>query len=251
MTVPFTYEEGSLFVRLLIAHIITDFVLQTDRSVANKEKLVKGSAFWLHGLYTGVVAALFVWDHVAWLPLAILTVTHMVIDYLKIVAGRTNKNKAVLFILDQLLHTIVLALVWLMLIDGYPRAIALLRSFVLDYPSMLKLLAYLIVIYPVTYLIRFLTYKWAQEVADPSQSLPDAGKWIGILERVIVVTLVFANQFTAIGFLATSKSILRLIDKPEGMQAWSSRKHTEYVLIGTFLSFSAALITAIVAKTAS
>ena len=37
MITPFLAEEGSLLVRLLIAHFVADFLLQSDKSVKNKE----------------------------------------------------------------------------------------------------------------------------------------------------------------------------------------------------------------------
>lgn len=252
MPTPFTYAEGSILVRLLIAHIITDFFLQTSKGIAAKEnRMLASGSFWLHGLYTGIVAALLVWEHFAWLPLLVLTLSHLVIDYAKVrvkASLKQSEKELALFVTDQVLHLLMIAIVWLMMIKGFAKCRALFAGILPDYRLMLRVLGYLVVIAPVTYLVKFLTAKWQNEVIDPNQSLRDAGKWIGILERVIVLTLVFSGQFTAIGFLATSKSILRLIDKPDATEnnpgkPWSSRKHTEYVLIGTFLSFGAAIVT--------
>jgi len=81
-------------------------------------------------------------------------------------------------------------------------------------------------------------------------SLKDAGRWIGMLERILIITFIFINQYIGIGFLIAAKSLLRLIDKPENAfgtsKPFSSRKHTEYVLIGTFLSFAIAILTGLV-----
>ena len=46
------------------------------------------------------------------------------------------------------------------------------------------------------------------------------------------------NQLAAIGFLIAAKSILRYGDK----DSKGARKQTEYVLIGTLLSFTMAII---------
>ena len=88
---------------------------------------------------------------------------------------------------------------------------------------------------------------------DPDDSLKEAGKWIGILERVLTITFIYIGQFGAIGFLVAAKSILRVIDKPDKpsseptlIKPFSSRKRTEYVLIGTFLSFTIAILTGLV-----
>ena len=74
------------------------------------------------------------------------------------------------------------------------------------------------------------------EGAEPS--LPNAGKWIGILERVLVLTFVLTAQFQAIGFLIAAKSILRISVKSEA----HARLLSEYVLVGTFISFAIAIL---------
>jgi hypothetical protein len=123
----------------------------------------------------------------------------------------------------------------------------LIREVFPDYRILLRLLGYLLMAGPVGFVIQFLTRRWASEL-DTNDSLKNAGKWIGILERILILTLVYINEFGAIGFLITAKSLLRVIDKPfvpgnEQNRPFSPRKHTEYVLIGTFLSFAIAIIT--------
>jgi len=68
--------------------------------------------------------------------------------------------------------------------------------------------------------------------------LRNAGRLIGITERFLVLTFMLLNQFAAIGFLIAAKSILRF-------QGKESIK-TEYVLIGTMLSFGLAIGTGLV-----
>ncbi|MFT7001154.1 MAG: hypothetical protein ACI9V1_002292 [Spirosomataceae bacterium] len=48
------------------------------------------------------------------------------------------------------------------------------------------------------------------------------------MERLLILTFVLINQFTAIGLLITAKAILRI--------SKSERKFSEYVLAGTLLS---------------
>jgi len=256
MNGPFTYEESSLLIRLFIAHLITDFLLQTKKGIANKKgKLLKGKAFWLHGLYTGLFAGVLMWHQLNWPVLLLITSSHLFIDYLKLVLNekisvtRWPQRDLGLFVIDQLLHLLILILGWLIIINGFDRIGTLINLVLPNYQILLKVLGYLIVVGPATYLIKYLTAKWAEDVTENSNGLQDAGKWIGMLERLIVITLVFIQQYTAIGFLVTAKSILRLIDKPESILAgqpqrsFSPRKHTEYVLIGTFLSFGLAMLT--------
>ncbi|MGB5554179.1 MAG: DUF3307 domain-containing protein, partial [Flavobacteriaceae bacterium] len=65
--------------------------------------------------------------------------------------------------------------------------------------------------------------------------LPNAGRLIGVLERWLVLTFILIDQFSAVGFLIAAKSILRYRD---GNKIFSK---TEYVLIGTLLSFGIAI----------
>ena len=65
-------------------------------------------------------------------------------------------------------------------------------------------------------------------------TLLKAGKIIGSLERVISFTLIAFNQFAAVGFIIATKSILRFRDLDTAK--------TEYVLIGSLLSFGIAIL---------
>ena len=68
---------------------------------------------------------------------------------------------------------------------------------------------------------------------DENTDIPNAGKLIGIIERWLVLTFILINQFEAVGFLIAAKSILRYKD--------DHTLKTEYVLIGTMLSFGIAI----------
>ncbi len=252
MNTFFTSAEGSLLLRLLIAHCLTDFFLQPDHWVADKKKNVWRSKYlWFHGLVTGLVAWILVWDWQLWEQVLLLTVSHILIDTIKLLLGRTRKKvgpEFYLFLFDQLLHVIVIISLWLWIIDGWTKMNMFIKELLPDYRILLRLLGYLIMIGPVGYVIQFLTRRWANEI-NTNDSLKDAGRWIGILERILILTFVYINDFGAIGFLITAKSLLRVTDKPlisesEPGQAksFSARKHTEYVLIGTFLSFAIAIV---------
>ena len=61
-----------------------------------------------------------------------------------------------------------------------------------------------------------------------------------------MLLLVLAGELTAIGFLVAAKSILRFGD----IQGAEERKLTEYVIIGTFMSFGWAMLTALATRAA-
>jgi hypothetical protein len=80
------------------------------------------------------------------------------------------------------------------------------------------------------------------KISEENGSLSRAGRFIGILERLFVFYFIVSGQWQAIGFLLAAKSIFRFGDLKES----KDRKLTEYILIGTFLSFGIAILTAII-----
>ncbi|MGB6037763.1 MAG: DUF3307 domain-containing protein, partial [Cryomorphaceae bacterium] len=84
--------------------------------------------------------------------------------------------------------------------------------------------------------------RWIVTEDEENQSLPAAGKYIGMLERLFIFAFVVLNQWSAIGFLITAKSVFRFGD----LSRAKDRKLTEYILIGTLLSFGLAILTGLV-----
>jgi hypothetical protein len=62
-----------------------------------------------------------------------------------------------------------------------------------------------------------------------------AGKWIGILERIIILVFLFMNQMVSIGFIVAIKSIARF-------KMMENKIFAEYYLLGTLLSVAYTLI---------
>ena len=75
-------------------------------------------------------------------------------------------------------------------------------------------------------------------VIKEEDSLEKAGVYIGILERLFIFGFIVLNYWEGIGFLLAAKSVFRFGD----LSKEKDRKLTEYVLIGTLLSFGIAII---------
>ncbi len=91
-------------------------------------------------------------------------------------------------------------------------------------------------------MIKVIFSKWnLSKIVSDNESLEDAGTYIGILERLLVFVFIILNQWAAVGFLIAAKSVFRFGD----LSAAKERKLTEYVLIGTLISFGIAIITGI------
>jgi hypothetical protein len=84
--------------------------------------------------------------------------------------------------------------------------------------------------------------KMSKQISLDHKSLPNAGKYIGMIERLFVLVFIITGRWEGIGLLITAKSVFRFNDLKES----NSRKLTEYILIGTLLSFGLAIITGLI-----
>ena len=82
--------------------------------------------------------------------------------------------------------------------------------------------------------------KWTPASTN-AQSLPNAGQWIGYIERILILTFVLVGSVEGVGFLLAAKSVFRFGELNKAKEI----RTTEYVLIGTFASFTIAILTGI------
>jgi hypothetical protein len=222
-----------LFVKLLLAHLLGDFVLQPDTWVLSKVKLKEKSPYlYFHVLVHGFLLALFLFDVNSFLPILIILVSHYFIDLAKLrLHGKLSQRK--LFFMDQFCHLIVLAIV----------AVWLSREQIIFTDSQITTLIYLATAFVSLTIVsarvvRTIMTNWKVAEDTLGESLPNAGMYIGILERLFVFCFIVLNQWSALGFLIAAKSIFRFSD----LSRAKDRKLTEYVIIGTLLSFGMAVL---------
>jgi hypothetical protein len=225
--------ELNLLLRLIVAHLLTDFVLQPSEWVKQKKQEKHLSLkLYFHVLIAGITTYLLsgLWQN-WWLPLVIM-ITHLFIDLWKL----NRPDKIAYFIIDQLLHIVVILMVWIFLFYNLAMVQHYLIQLLQNTKLWLIIIGYLLVTWPLGIVIGMATEKWRIAAEVNKEGLLKAGVWIGIFERLLIFTFILSNQFAAVGFLITAKSILRFSDKE------NTQKKTEYVLIGTLMSFAAAAI---------
>ncbi len=226
-----------LFTKLFLAHIIGDFLLQPKRWVIQKEAKKAASGFlYLHILIHFLVIILLLWDIEYWKTALIIALSHYVIDLLKIYVMPLFKNKSIPFFIDQFLHIVVLY-ICAYYSNLLEHTITLIQQ--IDWPL---LTAIVFVTYPAAIVMRILLEGMSNQINLDHKSLPNAGKYIGIIERLFVLIFIIMGRWEAIGLLITAKSVFRFNDLKES----NSRKLTEYILIGTLLSFGIAILTGII-----
>jgi len=64
------------------------------------------------------------------------------------------------------------------------------------------------------------------------------GKYIGWLERFLILCFIFIGYYQGIGFILAAKSILRYGE----IKSDDDRRFAEYVIVGTLLSFVFAIV---------
>lgn len=223
----------TLLLQFLIAHAIGDFVIQPSKWVVDKkEKKHKSKYLYLHVLVHAIaLIVLLRFDFSYWLGLLLIVASHYVIDLIKVSLEKKTNSKW-LFLLDQVAHLAVIL-----------GVVQLYEPFQIDFGQfysihvLLFILALICIVSISSVLMKLIMSKWELDEDDSEDSLEKAGKYIGILERLFVFGFIILNQWEAIGLLIAAKSVFRFGDLSKA----KDRKLTEYILIGTLLSFGLAI----------
>ncbi len=222
------------FLKLFLAHIIGDFLLQPTSWVAHKEsKKIKSKYLYLHILVHFGITMLLLWDISYWGVAVIIAVAHYLIDLAKLYTTPLFKHANIPFFIDQLLHVLVLY------VCAFYGALWEQTFLLTERIDLGLLVAAVFVSFPAGILMGKLLEPMADQIELDHESLPNAGKYIGIIERIFVLIFIVMGKWEAIGLLITAKSVFRFNDLKES----NNRKLTEYILIGTLLSFGMAIVT--------
>jgi len=239
-----------IFGSLLFVHVLADFYLQPYSWIMSKVKYKEKSIGLLkhiavHTVLTAVVLLFFTngFNTSTFLPaLLVIITTHYAIDIWKTYMGFTS----IYFITDQLGHILVLIGVSFFLSElSIDSLLGIMRDN-LELKHGAIALAYLIAFKPLSILIQLLLRPYLAQFNDNAQQqgLQTAGEHIGALERVLIITFVLLGQYAGIGFLLAAKSVFRFGD----MRRQHDRKLTEYIMLGTLLSFTLAILLGLIAS---
>lgn len=231
-----------LLILQFIAHVLADFIFQNDEwSKDKKDNGFRSAKLYLHILIVFSLSWFLSFQWNFFLFALIISFVHLAIDGLKFrladfKAGKKKPFKSIIFFIDQGIHLAVLIFIVILfhnLVDLDP-----LINIPVSNHHLLVIAGYLICLKPSNIFIRevFNSYNIKMD-ADSQDDLLKAGRLIGNIERILTLTLLLMTQYEAVGFLIAAKSILRY----EGKKT----SKTEYVLIGSLLSFGIGIITGI------
>ncbi|XQW83913.1 DUF3307 domain-containing protein [Thalassotalea piscium] len=267
-----------LLLLLLAAHFIGDFYLQPNHWVDCRNKNhIKSHALWKHiGVHIALYILVFCLVNYsllqAVLSIMVIATSHLITDYWK--SYRTNN--LLYFLIDQTIHIIVILSVWACLSDITLGQIHLFLINLITPKNMMIAMAYILVCKPASVIISLALKKHIEDIRnhqtntsqtaiiesehssdntliDPLNTEKDsstesssqnkdlglisAGAWIGYIERCLAISFLFMGQFTGIGFLVATKTIFRFGDLTKN----KDMKLTEYMMLGTLLSYAIAL----------
>jgi hypothetical protein len=222
-----------LLTKLLLAHFIGDFFLQPKHWVKEKEKKkLKSLKLYFHIAIHIVLLFLILWDLSLWPIILIIASLHLIIDALKLIV-QNKKTKRLWFFIDQALHIIVIISTYYI----YTKKTLDLNT-IFTNQNIILITCLVFLTRPVSIIMKTIFTKWnISKLTENNESLKDAGEYIGILERLLVFIFIIVNHWEAVGFLITAKSVFRFGDLKESKH----RKLTEYILIGTLISFGIAI----------
>ena len=234
---------------LFLAHIIGDFYLQDESMAKKKEKHLKwvfihGLCYWLGVLIvTSVVMSrqVFVFG-------TGFAVLHALIDIVKYFVPQrkdernedTDTRTRNGFFIDQLAHFISVPIVAyrftvsggvLELCNPVRQVLEGIGCSTEDLRTLLIWFVVLLLIHkPVNIAITRILAPFKPRCKSDHGDDRNAGRYIGTLERMIMIALISLGQYSAIGLVLTAKSIARydMITKDPGF--------SEYYLLGTLLS---------------
>ena len=249
---------------MLISHTVADFLLQSDKIAKLKNELkIKGYICHAMGLaFTSLPFILLVkYEYMLNVAIIVLVITasHIALDYLKeiyhkrlVKKKKEKNNELILFVMDQVLHIAII----LFLTRGMHSEFNSVNLFMatklfanggMGYSSIKAVFVILYVSLSGIYFVPMVFDIIYKKVKNRNKVLNEilkenieknahafidevnAGKWIGVLERILILTLLFMNEFAAIGFVIAAKSVARF-------KMMDNKIFAEYYLLGTMLS---------------
>ncbi len=232
-----------LLLLLLTVHFIGDFYLQPAKWLeCRNSNHIKSIGLWKHFLVHALLnTAVFLLSDLsvlqAIIAISFISVSHLLIDYWK---SHRKKNLSY-FLLDQIIHLLMISTVWAYFSGFTLEQLTIFISNFFTAKSIIIAISYLLVCKPASVIISLALKKHTDSLIKDNENqdtgLVSAGAWIGYIERCLAISFIFMGQFAGIGFLVATKTIFRFGDLTKN----KDMKLTEYMMLGTLISYAIAL----------
>lgn len=249
------YRE--VFILLLLSHVIGDFYFQTEMMADKKTKSLKGVLVHCLSYWAAIMlVSVFVISYEVLLYGIIAAIVHMIIDVAKYCYNLKIKNNVKItvyreqkiFFIDQALHIFGLFIIaYCFTANGCKlNLVHCIADFaeaagISEIAFASWITAVLIIHKPANIAISKMLAVYRPIDKDLGRKQDhNAGRFIGTIERFIMLVFISIGQYAAIGLVLTAKSIARydkIAKEPE---------FAEYYLLGTLLSTLTAVITSFI-----
>lgn len=222
-----------LIIKIITAHLLGDFVLQSDKMINDiHSRKFKSFYLYIHCLIHFIlILTLTGFKKEYIVPALLLSIVHLTIDILTKLLLANKISGLLNLTIDQILHFISIAL-----FVYYFHPYSINYDKILSPQNQILLLSIIGITFVSSIVIKKIIELFNYNIR--SSGLKDAGKYIGMLERLFVFLFVITHFWEGIGFLLAAKSIFRFGD----LKNKKDVKLTEYILIGTLLSFGLAIL---------
>ncbi|WP_160688198.1 DUF3307 domain-containing protein [Clostridium sp. C2-6-12] len=237
------------FVLLLLGHIIGDFYFQSEKILKKKETKVKwillhSILYW--GAFLGI--SILVFSKEVFILGIVLSAVHMGIEFIKfgMVKLKQKKNgvlsieKRDIYVLEQVIHILCIVVVSCYLTyENYQITTCYFFKVFFDIVQISKInMLYWITILLAIHKPANITISHLISAYKPKKNTNElnftedymAGRFIGTLERIVILIFIVIGQYSAIGLVLTAKSIARYDEIAK------NKITAEYYLLGTLLS---------------
>lgn len=233
---------SNLFLILMIAFIISNFYLVKEKLFAKITN--KNLELFLHAIvYTiiGLIMFLLTFNkNVIWYIVGFILI-HFICNTIKVLFF--NENKKVLYIMEQLIHIIIIIVIAsiysvnhgdVSLGFGISKFI---NNFGFSSNQFLRVVLILLIIFKPTNKIFKEVFSYSKPVKEEAEEGKiKLGATIGNMERLLIIIFLFVGQYAAIGLVLTGKSIARY------SLIVNNKEFAEYYLVGTLYSILASVI---------
>ncbi len=230
-----------IFKTMLIGHLLGDFYFQSSKLAKNK--IESNISVTKHAFLYSITLLLVSWlifSKTNYFYLSIVCLSHFIIDFCKIRIHKLNIVSDIwLYFIDQLIHIVILFIYSYLLssldIINFNHWINRIENNnILTIETLISwILLLLVIIQPASITIKILLNNFQpQETTsnDVKQGIPNAGAFIGMLERILILLMLTINEYSSIGLVITAKSVVRYKKISE------DPIFSEYYLLGTLLS---------------
>jgi len=234
-----------IFWKILLAHVLTDFVFQPDQFAENKGRITVLLVHSLIFFLLSIILLLPTFSYQTIIALGLLASFHGVVDYFKnLLQKRAGKGLWLFFLGDQMLHVLGIGAFIFIIDKTSSKAWVDVLSPYWSKPSMFLFSSlFIFIVFGGGFFTGILCKGFLAGLnSEKKPGIERAGRYIGILERSLVLTAVLFGKIEFIGFIFAAKSIARYPEMKEGSH------FAEYYLIGTLTSISIAFFGGLLLK---